>query len=282
MTGNRCKNANYDKIMADSPKIARRLREGEVTVTALLEEYHCNHEVMSKAILSVIPMDEWLLIVKRNLAAGGKKHRFKKGHSAWNKGRKGISYPGSIATQFQKGHIRGNAARKYRPVGSIMIHNDKSGNQYRYIKIQGHGPNSQKYIPLARHNWQQANGPVPEGMFIVHKDGNTLNDDPSNLVAVTRKGHVQLQQSRDPGIVVRMRENRAKANKKPGVNRRRSQSLRASWARRLRKMKASQAVLLWECPVCGGEFPGEDRPPRCPKCNSLSILRKPGRLERTG
>ena len=296
--GNRAKNANYDKIMADAPLIAQRLRSGGITVTALLKKYHCAHDILVRSVLTHIPMDEWLAIRHRNLAAGCRKnkHQFKKGHKPWNKGQRGISYPGSVATQFKKGGIRGKAARKYRPVGSITIRKAK-GNQYSYIKICNDGPANKRCIPLATYRWEQANGPVPEGMFVVHKDGNTLNDEPSNLVAVDRRGHCQLQQSRDPGIVIRMRENHAKsnkktiakankktsakANKKPGVNRRSSQSLRAAWAKRMNKAMVSQGV-VWECQVCGGEFRQADQPARCPKCNSLSIVRKPYRLERIG
>ena len=277
--GNRRKDANYDKIMADSPEIAELLRSGQATVTSLMKKYHCAHETLMRVIFTQIPMDEWLAIVKRNLAAGGKKHRFKKGHQAWNKGRKGISYPGSKATQFKKGSIRGNAARKYRPIGSITIRNDKSGNKYRYIKIRDDGPPQKRCVPLAKYRWEEVNGPVPKGMFVVHKDGDTLNDDPSNMVAVDRKGHPRLQQSRDPGIVVKMRKGAALANKSRSTNNKRITSIKAAWSKR--KAKASQAV-IWECPICGGEFLQEDRPSRCPKCGSLAIEPKQNRLEYVG
>jgi len=273
------KRANKHKIMKDSSEIARRLRQGQATVTALMKEYHCAHGLLIEAVMTQMSMDEWLQIAKRNLAAGGVNHRFKKGHKTWNKGQKGISYPGSKATQFKKGSIRGNAARKYRPVGSITVRNYKRGNQYRYIKIKDDGPPQKRCIPLATYRWQQANGPVPEGMFVVHRDGDTLNDDPSNLIAVDRSGHPRLQQSRDPGIVVRMRKGTAIANKSRSTNNKRIASLKAAWAKR--KAKASQQV-IWECLTCGGEFLQEDQPSRCPKCGSLVIARKHDRLEYVG
>ena len=266
--------------MADAPGIAERLRSGQVTVTYLLKKYHCAHDILVRSVLTQMTMDEWLAIRQRNLAAGCRKnnHQFKKGHKPWNKDRKGISYPGSVATQFKPGFIRGKAARNYRPVGSLTIRKAK-GNQYSYIKIREDGPANKRCIPLATYRWEQANGPVPEGMFVVHKDGNTLNDDLPNLVAVDRKGHPRLQQSRDPGIVVKMRKGAALANKSRSTNNKRITSIKAAWSKR--KAKASQAV-IWECQVCGGEFRQADQPARCPKCNSLSIVRKPYRLERIG
>jgi len=42
---------------------------------------------------------------------------------------------------------------------------------------------------LHRAVWENANGPIPEGAQIHHKDGDTLNNDISNLVAVTPAEH---------------------------------------------------------------------------------------------
>lgn len=37
--------------------------------------------------------------------------------------------------------------------------------------------------------WQHHNGPIPPGHHIHHRDGNALNNDPSNLVALTEAEH---------------------------------------------------------------------------------------------
>ena len=48
----------------------------------------------------------------------------------------------------------------------------------------------EKWVTRAPWIWQQLHGQVPPGYVIHHKDGNTLNDDPSNLECLSRQQHV--------------------------------------------------------------------------------------------
>lgn len=42
---------------------------------------------------------------------------------------------------------------------------------------------------LHREIWKAVHGPIPDGCLIHHKDGNWLNNDPSNFECLTRKEH---------------------------------------------------------------------------------------------
>lgn len=44
---------------------------------------------------------------------------------------------------------------------------------------------------LHRYIWEKANGAIPKGAHIHHKDGNTLNNDISNLECLTPKAHAK-------------------------------------------------------------------------------------------
>lgn len=49
-----------------------------------------------------------------------------------------------------------------------------------------------KRMKLARYVYQQVYGDLPSGYVIYHIDGDKYNDDPSNLVAITRAELVKL------------------------------------------------------------------------------------------
>lgn len=99
---------------------------------------------------------------------------FEKGHTPFNKGRKGISYPGMQATQFKAGHIPKN----HRPVGSTRI--DRDG--YVYKKVEE--PNKWRMLHVL--NWEAAHGPVPPGHVLLFKDQDKTHCDVDNLLLVTR------------------------------------------------------------------------------------------------
>lgn len=107
---------------------------------------------------------------------------FKDGSSPWNKGKRGIHCsPGS---EFKKGHYLPTYA-----VGETSIRGNSKRNDYRrYIKIGE--PN--EWELYAKHVWESANGPLPDGFVIHHIDGDKLNDSPKNLQAMTRSEHIKI------------------------------------------------------------------------------------------
>lgn len=110
----------------------------------------------------------------RNHWNSGLTGQFEKGHTPFNKGRKGVNYPGMKATQFKPGHPPHN----HRPVGSIR----KNREGYIYKKVAE--PNKWRMLHVL--NWEAVHGPVPPGHALIFKDGDRSNCEPDNLLLVTR------------------------------------------------------------------------------------------------
>lgn len=92
----------------------------------------------------------------------------------------------SPATEFKPGV----PARNKLPVGSIRLRKRKrKGDQPRsWIKIAE--PN--KWILLAHWVWMQANGPIPHGYEIHHRNRNANDDRLENLQLVTPQEHSRI------------------------------------------------------------------------------------------
>jgi len=127
----------------------------------------------------------------------------------------------SARTQFKPNQIRGNAARRWRAVGSIVIRNKALGPT-RFIKVRDGGNGNARYTTYARWLWQRTHGPIPPGMLVVHADGNSMNDAIENLRLVDRRGHLELLVARDPGMEIRRRQRAGESSRRRHeVNRRR-------------------------------------------------------------
>lgn len=97
------------------------------------------------------------------------------------------------------------------PIGTTSVWVEtrrKQKFQYRVIKVSHHGRQRQRWRPLARHWWESNISPIPEGYQILHRDGNSLNDDPSNLV-LTRSERFTLILAARPGSAERRRKRQA-------------------------------------------------------------------------
>lgn len=114
----------------------------------------------------------------------GRTGRFEKGNVSHNKGKqcppgKGGRHPNAQATQFKKGLLPHN----YRGPGHESIDDDG----YAWIVVDETNPwtgASTWRVHKHRRLWEQANGPVPEGLVLKCLDGDKLNTDPSNWEAV--------------------------------------------------------------------------------------------------
>ena len=110
----------------------------------------------------------------------GRDYRFKKGFTPWNKGRKGLHFPGSEKGQFKKG----SRPQTWVPIGSERVRDEG----YLYRKI------SDDQVP-ARRNWRAVHsmlwearrGPVPRGHAVVFRNGNRADIRIENLELITRR-----------------------------------------------------------------------------------------------
>lgn len=87
----------------------------------------------------------------------GAEYRFKKGQVPANKGLKGVTYEGCMATQFKKGHRGGKALDVYQPIGTERISKDG----YVQRKINDDMPLQKRWRGVHIIVWEEANGPLP-------------------------------------------------------------------------------------------------------------------------
>ncbi len=270
---------NKKKVMHDAPRIAARYRHTDVTLGALIAEYRCAYETMIGALLSQMTKAQYQRLAKKRLGRSTRT-RFKPSLIPWNSGRKGWCPAGCEATQFKRGCMRGQAARNYRLIGTISTRHDhcsrrtqerinaRPGPKRRYIKVKDDGKPQDLWIPLARYRWEKERGPIPRGMCVVHIDGNTLNDQLSNLSLADRAGNLKRLETIRPAAWQRCLKNRAEA-----ARRRHAEN---------RKLKAALGKLqtTWLCRECGESF--ETQPKQCPKCgksNFEAVRRREHTLE---
>jgi hypothetical protein len=108
----------------------------------------------------------------------GKKYRFQRGITPWNKGKKGLQIGGK-ETRFKPQNRPRNAV----PVGTAVMSTDG------YLKIKVAEPDTWRYVH--RMTWEDLHGPIPEGMCLVFRDGNHNNCAIENLELITRKQLMQ-------------------------------------------------------------------------------------------
>ena len=73
------------------------------------------------------------------------------------------------------------------PVGTVRIRSfSRTNDQRAFVKVAE--PNVWRL--RAHVVWESANGPIPDGLCIHHRDGDKLNDVPSNLEALTVAEHL--------------------------------------------------------------------------------------------
>lgn len=112
--------------------------------------------------------------------SNGRDGRFPTGSIPHNKGKKGVG--GWAPTQFKKG----SRPHNWQPIGSERV----NGDGYVDIKIAEPHQWRAKHLLL----WERENGPLPKGYAIIFADGDRRNFAPGNLVKVSRKELLYLNQ----------------------------------------------------------------------------------------
>lgn len=109
--------------------------------------------------------------------------QFRPGQTPWNKGKKMTQEMRDRVSHswFQKGQDPPTTKHD----GCITVRTDTStGRKYKWIRVA-----KGKWQHLHRHMWEQEHGPIPKGMLIVFKDGDSLNCVLENLEMISRKEH---------------------------------------------------------------------------------------------
>lgn len=76
----------------------------------------------------------------------------------------------------------------HMPIGTVRIRtrHKRRGEKRAFVKVAE--PNT--WVLRARHVWETANGPIPEGMGIHHKNEDKLDDRLENLELVSKAEHL--------------------------------------------------------------------------------------------
>lgn len=86
------------------------------------------------------------------------------------------------------------------PIGTVRVRKNSQRRHARMIKVAADGPRGRRWITLARHWWLHNRGPIPAGMRVVHRDGDTLNDDPGNYILCGAGDVAYLARTWDPTL----------------------------------------------------------------------------------
>ena len=89
-----------------------------------------------------------------------------------------------VSTRFDlAAHYKGRHGGKWLDAGTERLQ-----TKGRYMVKCADG----KWRYRARLVWEKANGPIPKGQLIHHRNGDATNDDISNLQLVTRSAHLSI------------------------------------------------------------------------------------------
>jgi hypothetical protein len=110
----------------------------------------------------------------------GRPGHFVKGQVSHNAGKKGIRYAGSEKGWFKPG----SRPHTWRGAGHETIDN-KDGYVWMIVdQVNPHTGAATRRVMKHRWLWEQAHGPVPDGMRLKCLDGDKTNTDPSNWEAI--------------------------------------------------------------------------------------------------
>lgn len=113
----------------------------------------------------------------------GKLHRFPKGNEPWNKGQHYVS--GGRSAEFRFGP--GNRPQTWKPLGSERL--DRDGIRWR--KVADTRDKKADWRPVHVLLWEEANGPLPDGVFLIFANKDRADVRLENLTPVTRAENME-------------------------------------------------------------------------------------------
>lgn len=117
----------------------------------------------------------------------GRTGRFTAGHTPANKGQE-------MSAEVRE-KIRGTWFRKgCKSMNSLPVGTEVFRDGYVLLKLRDGAELKQwdRWVLKHRYVWEQAHGPIPEGMMVIFLDGNTRNCELSNLALISKEENVIL------------------------------------------------------------------------------------------
>jgi len=178
--------AEINYLVTNYPHVATSVIADHLGVTKLAVYQQANNRGINKS--EEFHKSQSSGRFKQNLINGGLPFRFKKGHVPANKGK---NTPDHIKqktkpTWFKKDHVPHNTTYD----GYISIRKEKDGISYAHIRVK-----KRHFKPLHRHIWEQHNGPIPKGMVLIFKNGDTSDFRIENFELITMRENM-LRNSR--------------------------------------------------------------------------------------
>lgn len=199
-----------------SPVIVSRISFTNDSALQVARDYGCSDSTIRNIIAAVVPFE-----VRHRLWT------FKKAMA-----RRGVKTGIPPTNGFKRGEIRGAAARRYVPVGTIRVARTRAGRPYRIIKFADvPGATGLNWKPLARWRWEQAHGRVAQGWCVIYRDRNTMRDELDNLLCVPNHEKVMRRLRDDPAKAEQRRRRIAASCRE-----------RAEWGRQKRLIRSGEVA----------------------------------------
>ncbi len=182
------------------PRKGRKIPERRITTPEIDAFIQRQHHGVSPADMAVMvnaafrtsfTASQMKGYYSRNHLRSGLDGRFQKGMTPVNKGKKWDEFMSpegqarSRATTFKPGNIPHNGGA---PVGTVRIrhdHKNRSGRPYVWRKVAE--PNVWRTAHVVE--WEEHNGPVPDGYMVTFANGDTLNWHIDNLILESKAQH---------------------------------------------------------------------------------------------
>ena len=109
----------------------------------------------------------------------GSATRFRKGHAPWNKGQEYKPTGRAVETQFKPGHL----PHTHKPIGSEAWRDGYLWRKVRDDQVVARF----NWREVHRIIWEEAHGPIPDGMCLVFRNGDSKDIRLDNLELITRQ-----------------------------------------------------------------------------------------------